>query len=141
MLTGQCYCGATTIRAESAPQSIAYCHCPDCRRVTGAPVAVFAAFDASDVSFSPDEGKKIATNPGVTRSFCRDCGSLLCGVYDYLPNQLYIPVGLFDQVDALIPGVHAHEANRVSWLHIEDDLPRFEASARSHLASATAPRS
>lgn len=47
VLTGRCYCGATTVQATLAPLTVAYCHCIDCRRVTGAQVAAFAAFDLS----------------------------------------------------------------------------------------------
>ena len=136
MLTGQCYCGATTISATARPSKITYCHCVDCRRATGAPVAVFAAFNEGDVTFSPDEGKRVSIVEGATRSFCTGCGSLLSGRYEYLPGQVYLGVGLLDEADKLIPECHAHEGARLEWLHIEDDLPRFDASARSHLTSA-----
>jgi len=96
-------------------------------------VAVFAAFDESCVTFVPQIGKEVTANPGVTRRFCGECGSPLSGSYDYLPGQIYVAVGLFDRADELIPDVHAHEGQRISWLHINDDLPRFEASARTAL--------
>ena len=79
VVSGRCYCGATTIETSEAPQVVAYCHCSDCRRVTGAPVAAFAAFDEAAVSFTPDAGQEISVNPGVTRSHCRSCGSPLAG--------------------------------------------------------------
>jgi len=56
-ITGRCYCGATTFHATEQPVAVAYCHCKDCRRVTGAPVAAFAAFDVSAISFSPSAGR------------------------------------------------------------------------------------
>lgn len=133
VVTGRCYCGATTISTTQAPQAIAYCHCIDCRRVTGAPVAAFAAFDEKAVTFTPDEGRKIAANPGVTRTHCAACGSPLAGRYDYLPGQVYIGVGVLDQANDLVPGVHAHESQRLTWLHIDDDLERDASSSRSKL--------
>jgi hypothetical protein len=135
-ITGRCYCGATTIRATQAPQAVAYCHCIDCRRVTGAPVAAFAAFDEAAVTFTPDQGRKVAASPGVTRTFCAVCGSLLTGRYDYLPGQVYIAVGIFDQANDLAPQLHAHETQRLTWLHIDDELERFAKSARSQLTDA-----
>ena len=140
-VTGRCYCGATTLSATESPQSIAYCHCTDCRRVTGAPVAAFAAFDERAVTFSPDEGRKINANPGVTRTFCAVCGSSLAGRYDYLPGQIYIPIGILDQANDLAPELHAHEKQRLKWLHVDDDLERLEATSRSKLlAAAKKPR-
>ena len=133
-ITGRCYCGAMTIEAHEWPQTVTYCHCSDCRRVTGAPVAAFAAFDDSAVTVAPDEGQKVSITPGVERSFCRHCGSPLTGRYDYLPGQVYISLGLLDQANDLAPQMHAHASQRLCWLHIDDDLERATSSARDQLA-------
>ena len=132
-LTGQCFCGASTIVATQRPETVVYCHCIDCRRATGAPITAFAAFDAGAVTFTPNEGKSVSVVKGAARSFCEGCGSSLSGRYDYLPGQVYIPIGLFDQADTLAPQVHAHTSAAVPWLHVEDDLPRFDQSARTQL--------
>ena len=136
VITGRCYCGATTVSATQAPQTIAYCHCTDCRRVTGAPVAAFAAFDETAVTFSPEEGRKVEANPGVVRTFCATCGSPLAGRYAYLPGQVYIALGLLDQANDLAPQLHAHDSQRLTWLHIDDDLERFAATSRLRLSEA-----
>jgi len=136
VITGRCYCGATTIRAAQMPREIAYCHCTDCRRVTGAPVAAFAAFDEAAITFSPNEGRSVAANPGVMRTFCADCGSPLAGRYEYLPGQVYVAIGVLDQASDLAPQLHAHESQRLKWLHIDDDLERFAMTSRSRLANA-----
>ncbi len=72
-------------------------------------------------------------NPGVKRTFCSSCGSPLTGRYDYLPDQVYVPVGLLDQANEFPPSVHAHEGGRLKWLHIDDDLERLGTSARETL--------
>ena len=137
-ITGRCYCGATTLRANRPPLDIAYCHCADCRRVTGAPVAAFAAFDEAALSVLPNEGRRVSANAGVTRTFCETCGSPVTGRYDYLPGQVYVSLGLLDQADALAPRRHAHEDRRLKWLQIEDDLERAPGSARAELNRAAA---
>lgn len=136
VVSGRCYCGAITICATQAPHAIAYCHCIDCRRVTGAPVAAFAAFDETAVIFTPNEGCMVNANPGVSRTFCQTCGSPLAGRYDYLPGKIYIAVGVLDQAGDLAPQLHAHEAQRLEWLHIDDKLERTAGSARSQLMDA-----
>jgi len=135
--TGRCYCGATTFRTTEKPQTVAYCHCDSCRRATGGAVAAFAAFDEKTVTFSPDEGRKIAANPGVTRTFCGTCGSSLTGRYDYLPGQIYISLGVVDQADDLAPEIHTHESERLTWLHIDDALERVATSGRSQINDAS----
>lgn len=132
-ITGRCYCGRTTLRAEHPPRTVAYCHCKDCRRVTGAPVAAFAAFDEGAVTWAPDEGRRVAVNPGVTRTFCDHCGSPLTGRYAYLPDTVFIALGILDQANDLAPSIHAHAASCLDWLRIDDDLDRVTASARDEL--------
>ncbi|NMM43869.1 GFA family protein [Rhodospirillaceae bacterium KN72] len=137
VVTGRCYCGKTTLRSAVPPKTVAYCHCEDCRRVTGAPVAAFAAFEEGTVTVSPDEGRRVSVSPGVTRTFCDACGSPLTGRYDYLPGTVYIALGILDQAADLAPRLHAHAAACLPWLRIEDDLHRDNGSARDRLSDQT----
>jgi hypothetical protein len=135
-ITGRGYCGASLFRAAESPLSVVYCQCRDCRRVTGAPVTVWAAFAEAAVTFTPDEGRVAAPNPGATRTFCGACGSSLACRYDYLPGQVHIPIGILDQAAELAPELHAHAAERLPWLTIDDKLERFPATSRSRLAQS-----
>ena len=131
--TGRCYCGRTTFEASRPPKTIAFCHCADCKRSTGAPVAAFAAFDEDAISFAPDEGQRVSLVEGVSRTFCPHCGSPLTGRYAYLPDTVYVPIGLLENPDDFPAEMHSHADNRICWLHISDDLPRHGQSARSSL--------
>lgn len=126
--------------ATARPQTVTYCHCSDCRRLSGAPVAAFAAFAPDDVTFTPTKGPRQSVTKGVDRWFCRECGTSLAATYDYLPDQVYIPLGIIDQVDTLAPQSHAQTASALAWLHISDDLPRDGASARDRLQDAAPKR-
>ncbi|MEM7496779.1 MAG: GFA family protein [Pseudomonadota bacterium] len=132
MLTGRCYCGATTLGAATAPSVVAFCHCADCRRWTGAPLPDFAAFADGTLTIEPDPGP-FSTVPGVERWFCRTCGSPLAARFDYLPGQVYVPLGVLDQAPDLAPALHAHADAALPWLHIADDLPRQDGSAQEAL--------
>ena len=133
VITGRCYCGHTTFSAHQQPCTVTYCHCGDCRRVTGAPVAAFAAFDEGGVRFVPDEGHSISITDGVVRTFCRACGSPLTGRNAYLADTVYIAVGLIDQAAEFPPSLHSHAENCLPWLHISDEIPRESGSARDAL--------
>jgi len=136
--TGRCYCGLTTLTVQNPPLTVAYCHCTDCRRITGAPVAAFATYSPGDLDITPDPGSVTAT-PGVNRWFCRKCGSPLAVRFDYLPGQVYVPIGLLDQADELVPEMHCHTDASLPWLHIDDDLERHSASGRAALRGARRP--
>lgn len=133
IITGRCYCGATSLTSTNPPQVVSYCHCQDCRRHTGAPVAVFAAFAADWLCITPQLGDAVSVNPGVDRWFCRSCGSPLAARFDYLPGQIYVPIGLLDQAADLTPQLHSHAESCLPWLHIADDLPRAKSSSRVDL--------
>lgn len=135
MLTGRCYCGATRFRADADPVTVAYCHCSDCRRWTGAPVATFAALPLQSLTLSPDPGSRSAVQ-GVERWNCPDCGSPLAARFSYLPDQIYVPIGIIDQAGDLPPALHCHADNRLPWLHLADDLPQHGASGRAALLSS-----
>ncbi|WP_237072679.1 GFA family protein [Pseudaestuariivita rosea] len=139
LLTGRCYCGFFTLKAGAAPDTVAYCHCSDCRRLTGAPVGAFAAFKPSDIDLKPVLGDGATHNPGVRRWFCHKCGSPIAAQFDYLPDQIYVPLGIIDQADALAPQIHCYWQNRLSWLQLEDSLEKSERSARTTLIQSLRP--
>ena len=116
--------------------TVAYCHCRDCRRWTGAPIAAFAAFTAGDVTFEPALGPGVEFVSGVRRWACARCGSPLAATFSYLPGQAYVPVGLFDNAEAFAPRSHSHVGSKLSWLHLADDLPRSQGSGRDRLNTA-----
>ncbi|WP_299587013.1 GFA family protein [uncultured Tateyamaria sp.] len=133
MLTARCYCGASRWTHDGPPLLVAYCHCGDCRRWTGAPVAAFAAFENTGLHIP---GTRHSHTQGVERWNCSACGSPLAARFDYLPGQTYVPVGVLDQAETLQPVLHSHADRALPWLHIDDDLPRAEASARDMLDPA-----
>jgi hypothetical protein len=45
---GACLCGAVHFIATGEPKGIYWCHCQSCRKHTGAPVAVFVAYEPQD---------------------------------------------------------------------------------------------
>ncbi|MCV6583962.1 MAG: GFA family protein [Marinibacterium sp.] len=115
------------------PQSVAYCHCSDCRRWTGAPVGAFVAVAPAQLRVSPPLGAPFSAVPGVDRWRCDRCGSPIAARFDYLPDQIYLPIGVMDQADALPPALHCHSASQLSWLHLTDGLPRNDGSGRDML--------
>jgi hypothetical protein len=125
---GGCRCGAVRFEARSEPQHVSYCHCTDCRRATGSPVAAFVGFDADDVSI---EGKalKAYQNGPVARSFCGNCGSPIAYLDSRLPGQVYFMLGAMDQPAYFRPTHHSYVREQLPYLHMPDGLPRHLKSS------------
>ncbi len=133
---GRCYCGQVTLESAAEPQVVTYCHCSDCKRWTGAPAPVFAAFETAALSlngpvqeFSAPPG---VTPPKVIRWTCTACGSPLAASFDYLPDQLYVPLGVLEEMDSLAPTMHCHAQARAGWLE-QDGLPEAQGTGRDAL--------
>src|SRR6266851_10436902 len=76
-LEGSCLSGAVRFVATGQPESIVWCHCDSCRKHSGAPVSVFAAFKRAAYVVTKGEMTKFNSSPGRWRGFCARCGSTL----------------------------------------------------------------
>jgi hypothetical protein len=56
--------------ATGQPKWVAWCHCQSCRRHSGAPVSVFAAFERAAYVVSKGAITKFGSSPDVQRGFC-----------------------------------------------------------------------
>lgn len=132
LLSARCYCGASRLEAND-PLTVAYCHCADCKRWTGGPVGAFAAFAPDDLTIAPAWCLPVSLVEGVERWNCPKCHSPLAARFAYLPDQIYVPLGLFEDAEKLPPQIHCHGDSQISWLHLTDDLPRTGGSGRAAL--------
>jgi hypothetical protein len=118
---GGCLCGAVRFVATGQPKGVYWCHCQSCRKHSGAPVAVFAAFERAAYRITKGEITKFASTPGrTTRGFCATCGSTLTCEVVSLPSETHFHVGAFDQPARLRPTRHVFPGERLPWLPGED---------------------
>ncbi len=110
--------------------SVPYCHCKDCRRWSGAPVSVLVGYRVGQVEIKRGAPRVYESSPGVTRSFCGECGASLFYEDRRLPGEIYVAVGAFDEPERFEPDVHSWASQRLPWLDIEDGLLWKEKSSR-----------
>lgn len=127
--TGGCLCGAVRFRVKGAPKWVVHCHCPSCRRQTGAAFVPYAGFKAVDFQLTSGKLASYNSSPGVTRRFCGDCGSPLTYESDRWPGELHVLLGAMDAPDEFTPQAHVYVAHQLSWLRLDDGLPRYENSS------------
>ncbi len=129
---GGCLCGAVRYRCTGAPLWVAHCHCESCRRATGGAVVTWAGFARDRVTFTAGWPQRFASSPGVTRSFCSHCGTPLTYEAERCADEVHFAIGTFDRPEALPPTSHVFDAERISWLHLADDLPRYAGLGRDN---------
>jgi hypothetical protein len=128
---GGCRCGAIRFTASADPVYASYCHCSDCRRASGAPVAAFVGFMAEDVTFEGETGSTYGKAP-VSRSFCANCGAPIAYRDERLGDRIFFMLGAMDAPEKYPPRVHGYVREQLPFFHIDDGLPRLE--------TMTAPR-
>lgn len=123
--TGGCRCGAIKFEASADPFYTSYCHCSDCRRATGAPVAAFVGFRTKDVTFRGSEASTYGEYP-VKRSFCAVCGAPIAYRDARIDDQVFFMLGAMDRPENYAPTVHGYVGEQLPFLHVDDELPRMQ---------------
>ncbi|MGD0141971.1 MAG: GFA family protein [Rhizomicrobium sp.] len=126
---GRCLCGAVQFVARGAPRWVAHCHCESCRRTTSAAFATYAGYDSAAVSWTGEPLGAYHSSPGVTRSFCRRCGSPMSFAGEKWPDEIHLFLPSFENPSDIAPKLHVHAGEQLDWIHLADGLPRYATTA------------
>jgi hypothetical protein len=127
-LHGGCACGAIRYQIKNSPFCAVHCHCESCRRATGAPMTSYFGVGRAQVTWN---GRRSFWNSsaGVTRGFCRQCGTPLHYMSTRWPGEVHVLAATLDDLTFFKPKAHVHWAERVPWLTLDDGLPRHHGRA------------
>ena len=121
--TGECLCGAVRFEVTERPFMDAYCYCKMCQRWSGSVLTSWAGFKNNDFRCTKGEIKFYKSSEFTERGFCADCGSSL--VQRGLKGDWFsVSTGSFDHSEDFPPREHCGIESQVSWLKVDDDLPR-----------------
>ena len=121
-ITGGCLCGAVRWTADGPPRRVTHCHCPSCRKATGAVVATFATFERKQVVWGGTPAR-YGSGDIAWREFCPKCGTSLSFNYKPSAERIFIALGSFDDPSVAPASFHDHRRQKVTWLHIDQHLP------------------
>jgi len=65
----------------------------------------------------------------ATRGFCPTCGTQMSFQSTAWPGGFHLYGVSLDDPDDYRPQLHCHHGEALAWLHVQDDLPRFDAKA------------
>jgi hypothetical protein len=123
---GGCHCGSVRYEVTKEPDYVAFCHCETCRKTTGAPAVVYSVYLDKNVNFTKGERKIYQSSPGVSRTFCGECGTPLSYESEWQGDVVIgFFVGTLDEPDLFPPQRHVFHSERVEWFDAADKLPRF----------------
>ena len=127
-MQAECFCGGTKIEISGSPDSVSYCHCNSCRKATGAPVTAYASFKNSSLSFRSGELNFYESSPGTKWGSCSVCHSPVTYQSRKYPEETHFHLMTIGAYGDLPPGSHVHFEEKVRWMDIADDHPKYEGS-------------
>jgi hypothetical protein len=120
-MTLSCRCGSVQLRIGNAPMTQFYCHCDDCRAVTGGAFVPIVLFSTDAVAVT--RGATFTwTYKTLPRTRCSTCGTFLFGEPPGL--GLRGVSGFLLPADMFRPAFHSQCQYAV--LAVKDDLPHFK---------------
>jgi len=129
-LQGSCQCGGVRFELPAEFQSMAFCHCATCKKISGGVGTANGRVRTESIRLlaGHDLVRTYQPNEGSAKTFCSVCGSNLFG--SGWPDSEFTSVRLstietpFDQR----PAAHLYVRSVASWETLPDDgLERFEA--------------
>jgi len=127
-MKGHCHCKAVHWQSDGPVAWSCYCHCPDCRRNCAAPVTAFFGVPHGSVRWSGDAPRIYNSSEGVERLFCGACGTPMAYRTAQDVTNIHLYTATLEDPESLPPAAHVFHAKRLSWLHIDDDLPRYDTT-------------
>lgn len=118
-LTGGCLCGGVRYEFDAEPESMQYCHCDTCRRVTGSAFNIGVGLPANALRLTGKTQTYTHTN-NVSREFCPMCGTPILTRGE---KSVWIRAGTLDNSEGLHPTAEMWTEMAVPWSRIPDDIP------------------
>lgn len=118
---GSCYCGQVQFTVTGKLREVLFCHCSQCRKLSGHIVAASAATKENiDIS---GQVSWYQSSPNHRRGFCGNCGSPLFWQNMDLPT-ISIMAGALDNVQ-LSTKAHIFCADKADYYEINDTLKQY----------------
>jgi len=128
-MKGHCHCKAVRWQSDGPVAWTCYCHCTDCRRNCAAPVTAFFGVPHGSIHWSGTEPQIYNSSEGVERLFCGTCGTPMAYRNARDLKNIHLYTATLEDPESLPPAAHVFYAQRLSWLQIDDDLPRYDLSS------------
>jgi hypothetical protein len=93
-------------------------------------MTTFVGFPKTRFEVTQGEPKTIESSAGVWRRFCPECGTQLTYEAARCADETHIYLATLDAPETFRPALHVFHREAMPWLHVADDLPRYEETSR-----------
>jgi len=132
LFLGGCLCGKVKYSVATDIKDFYFCHCEQCRKITGSAFAVNILTPPATVNWtSGSELVKRFDDPGeriFTKVFCSNCGSGLPFI-NKKGDALVIPAGSLDDSPDIKPNHNIFWADSAAWYEAGMSAPKCSGFA------------
>jgi hypothetical protein len=135
-LSGGCLCGAVRYEFDHRDETGSLCHCTMCRRQSGGAFMGFVTVPRARYRLLKGEIKYRRSSDIGLRGFCAECATPLVMDYDHEADRTGVVTGSLDDAEAVPPVLHWGSESMLSWLKLDDGLPRLTTDQDPEFAEA-----
>ena len=131
-LQGSCLCGGVPFELSETPDTLRYCHCESCKKLSGGAATVNGRVPSTSIRILEGEDLLQTFEPpgGSAKTFCLACGSNLFGGGWPESETCSIRATAIDDAFAARPSAHIFVRSVAPWETLPDDgLERFETTS------------
>ena len=132
-LRGSCLCGGVEFELAEAPETLRYCHCESCKKLSGSIGTVNGRVPSNAIRILAGKELLQTFQPaeGSAKTFCRTCGSNLFGGGWPNSETTSVRASALDDPFEARPSAHLFVRSVAAWETLPDDgLERFETTSR-----------
>jgi hypothetical protein len=130
-LRGSCLCGGVKFELTEAPETLRYCHCESCKKLSGGAATVNGRVPSTAIRILEGEDLLQTFQPaeGSAKTFCLACGSNLFGGGWPESQTASVRATTFDDPFEARPSAHIFVASVAAWETLpEDGLERHDTT-------------
>ncbi len=129
-IKGSCLCGQIKFEYNGEIGPSSYCHCSDCRKVTGTAFLVSTRLDVKNFVVSAGQkptGYSVVADSGkeIIREFCPICGSPLFTFSPVHPEYVWVKSGCLDDPTIVKPSHQSWTNSKVMWADIPSSITSY----------------
>ena len=130
-LRGSCLCGGVSFEVTEPFETLRYCHCESCKKLSGSAATVNARVPSTAIRILEGEDLLQTFEPpgGSAKTFCLACGTNLFGGGWPESDQASVRLSAIDDPLPGAPAKHIYTRSLASWETLPDDgLERVDGS-------------
>jgi len=126
-ISGGCFCGEVTFEVKNEFRHFFFCHCEQCRQITGSAHAsnLFGGADALTFTAGQDN-VEVFRHPtrSLAKAFCKTCGAGL-PYKNSRGTMTIIPAGSLSEMPDVSNAKRIFWDDRAEWHDMIDEAPKF----------------